>query len=138
MGEGRKTVKKHPILFAIAAALLLNACGGTTESPTGTSITAADLADRIQAGASPLVLDVRTSEEYGSGHIPGAVNIPYDELPARLSELPVEKSTEIVVHCQSGRRAQVAEGTLRESGYSNVRDLAGHWQGWRAAELPIE
>ena len=131
-------MEKLPILVAIAASLLLGACGSNVEESAGTPISAAQLADRIQEGSPPLVLGIRTREEFAQGHIPGAINIPHDELPTRLAELPIAKSEEIVVHCQSGRRAQLAEGTLRGSGYSNVRDLAGHWQGWRAAGLPTE
>ncbi len=129
---------KLPVLFATAASLLLGACGSNVEESAGTPISAAQLAHRIQAGSPPLVLDVRTREEYAQGHIPGAINIPHDELPTRLAELPIAKSEEVVVHCHSGRRAQLAEGTLRGSGYSNIRDLKGHWQGWQAARLPTE
>ena len=130
-------MRKPLILFATATWILLGACGSNVEESTGT-IAAAQLADRIPAGSAPLVLDVRTREEYAQGHISGAFNIPHDELPTRLAELPIAKSQEVVVHCQSGRRAGLAEETLRESCYSNGRDLAGHWQGWQAAGLPTE
>jgi rhodanese-related sulfurtransferase len=101
-------------------------------------ITATELAQRIEAGSPPFVLDVRSPQEYAQGHIPGAVNIPYDVLSARVSELGLTKSEEIVVLCQVGRRAQLAESTLREIGFTNVRDLEGHWQAWQAARLPSE
>jgi len=145
------------ILFATAASLLLGACGsdveesadtpvemveesaGTpVEESTETSISADRLAYRIRAGSPPLVLDVRKRQGYAQGHIPGAINIPYRELPTRLAELPIAKSEEVVVHCQLGRRAGLAEKTLRESGYSNVRDLDGHFHKWQTAGLPTE
>ena len=129
---------KLSIVFATAASLLLGACGPSGEESSGTPISAAQLADRIRAGSPPLVLDVRPREEYARGHVPGALNIPHDELAARLAELPGAESDEIVVHCQSGRRAGLAEATLRGSGYSNVRDLDGHWKGWQAEGLPTE
>ena len=125
-------------VFLVSASLLLGACGPNVEEPPESPIALAELFQRIEAGSSPLVLDVRTAEEYARGHIPGATNLPYDELPTRLEEISIEKSAEVIVHCQSGRRAEIAEGTLRANGYSNVRDLTGHWQGWQAAGYPTE
>ncbi len=129
-------MRTSPILAAIAASALLDSCGTNVEELGGTSISADELASRIQAGSAPLVLDVRTPDEYARGHIPGAINVPHGELAIRIAELPVTKSEEIVVHCQSGRRAQLAETTLREAGHSNVRDLTGHWQEWEASGRP--
>lgn len=126
------------IFFAAAASVLLGACAPQVDESTRSPISAAQLADRIEAGSPPLVLDVRTREEFAQGHIPGAVNIPHDELATRLAELPIATSEEVVVHCQSGRRARAAEATLRASGQANVRNLTGHWQGWQAAGLPSE
>ena len=136
-------------LFAAASSLLFGACGSNIEEsvdtpisvleqPAGAPISVAELADRIEAGSPPLVLDVRSRREYAQGHIPGAINIPHDELSSRRGELPGAKSEEIVVHCHSGKRAQLAEEMLREIGFSNVRDLLGHWQEWQAARLPVE
>lgn len=131
-------MRKSFNLAAIAASLLLVACAPSGEESGGIPISADELAARIQGGSPPIVLDVRTRQEYSRGHIPGALNIPHDELASRSAELSVAKSEEIIVHCQSGRRAQLAEEVLHENGYSNVRDLTGHWQGWQASGLPIE
>jgi rhodanese-related sulfurtransferase len=109
------------------------------EESAGTPISAAELADRIRAGSPPLVLDVRPGPDYARGHIPGALNIPSNELPTRLAELPIAKSEEVVVVQESsGRRAALAAETLRGSGYSNIRNLAGHWRWWKHAGLPTE
>jgi len=70
--------------------------------------------------------------------VPGARNVPYDALAGRLGELGIATGTEIVAYCQSGRRAAIAEGVLHDAGYTNVRDLSGHWQGWHEAGLPAE
>ena len=124
------------ILFASAASLLLGACGSNVEESAGAPIEGAQLADRIQAGSPPLVLDVRTRDQYARGHIPGSVNIPHDELPTRLAELPITKSEEVVIVFAG--RAQLAAETLRGSGYSNVRHLASNWWTWSEAGLPTE
>jgi len=115
--------------WLVAAALAgVIGCGGADAGQD--AITPAALADRLAAGDTPLVLDVRSTGEYGAGHIPGAVHIPHDEHADRLDELPAERDTEIVVHCQTGRRAAHAESVLAEAGYTRVRDLTGHWAAW--------
>lgn len=104
---------------------------------SGSSVTPEELVDRL-GGETPIVLiDVRTPEEFAAGHIPGALNIPYDELPARLHELEGRQGEEIVVYCRTGRRANIAEQALAEAGFLNVRDLAGHMVAWTAASYPL-
>ena len=96
------------------------------------AITFSELTQRLHESKAPVILDVRTPREYSSGHIKGALNVPYDELEHRLSEIPGDKSSEIIVYCQSGRRAGIAEKILVEKGYMNIKDLTGHWQNWSA------
>src|SRR5262245_4545473 len=123
--------------IAAAAALALAACQRAPE-PTRPTITGAELADDIRKGNAPVILDVRTPEEFGAGHIPGALNVPVDQLAARLPELGIAKTSEVVVHCERGPRAAKAEAILGESGYQNVVDLQGHMKGWRESGLPVE
>ncbi len=102
------------------------------------NIGADELMSRIEAETAPTILDVRTPEEFAAGHVPGAINIPYTELEERYSELELEGSDELVVYCQSGRRAAIAEAALSELGFTNVRDLDGHIAAWKQAERPLE
>ena len=85
-----------------------------------------------------MILDVRSREEFAAAHIPGAVNIPHDQLTERIDRLPLAKSDEVVVHCERGGRAAVAEKILTDAGYTHVRDLKGQMQVWQANGLPIE
>lgn len=103
-----------------------------------TTIGADELMSRIEAETAPTILDVRTPEEFAAGHVPGAINIPYTELEERYSELELESSDELVVYCQSGRRAAIAEAALSELGFTNVWDLDGHIAAWKQAERPLE
>jgi NADPH-dependent 2,4-dienoyl-CoA reductase/sulfur reductase-like enzyme/rhodanese-related sulfurtransferase len=80
------------------------------------------------AGERPVVLDVRTHEEFARGHIPEAVNIPVDELRSRLDELPRERP--IAVYCQVGQRGYLATRILRQSGVSAV-NLGGGYKTYR-------
>jgi rhodanese-related sulfurtransferase len=100
-------------------------------------MSAEELVGRLASGDAPLVLDVRTPEEFAAGRVPGAVNIPHTELAARLGELDVASGAEVVVYCESGRRAADAEATLRGAGFT-VRHLEGDMRAWRADERPCE
>lgn len=88
--------------------------------------------------AGALILDVRTQGEFSSGHIPGAVNIPHDELASRLSELESESDRPLVVYCRSGKRAGLASSVLLEAGYTNVLHLEGDMNAWQANGRPTE
>lgn len=70
-----------------------------------------------------LLLDVRTPGEYAAGHVDGAVNIPVQELGARIREVG-PTSRKVVVYCRSGARSASATGMLRVAGY-DVTDVGG-------------
>jgi phage shock protein E len=77
---------------------------------------------RRMVGDGALLLDVRTREEFASGHLPSAVNIPVQELERRMVEL-ARKDRSIVLYCRSGNRSSRAAGILKSAGYSSVHDL---------------
>ena len=86
----------------------------------------------------PLLLDVRSPGEFASGHLPGAVNIPFDELPGRAEEIAEFRERGVIAYCESGRRAGIAEESLRAAGFREIGDLQGHMGSWRASGLPTE
>lgn len=96
------------------------------------------LQERIEAGTAPVILDVRTAEEYEAGHVPGALNMSHDELAARLGELGLDPAAELVVYCRSGHRAGIAEELLGRRGFTQLRDLDGHWLQWVEDGRPTE
>lgn len=82
-------------------------------------------------------IDVRTAEEYQSGHVIDAVNIPYEEIGARILEVTGDKEAVIYLYCRSGRRAGVAQETLQQEGYTNVINLGSLESAQaKAAETP--
>jgi rhodanese-related sulfurtransferase len=119
-------------LLWLTAALLfaLPACAGEVDE-----ISADELLARAAASSAPLVLDVRSAEEFASGHVPGAKHLPYDEVPARLGELGPPR--EVVVYCERGPRAMKAAAALGKAGFA-VRHLTGDMREWRAAGRPLE
>lgn len=83
------------------------------------------------------VLDVRTPQEYSSGHIKGAVLIPYTQLEERIDEVPGNR-TIVVVYCRSGRRSEIASRILQEEGFTDVNNMLGGINAWKAAGYPLE
>jgi NADPH-dependent 2,4-dienoyl-CoA reductase/sulfur reductase-like enzyme/rhodanese-related sulfurtransferase len=77
-----------------------------------------------------VLIDVRLASEYAEAHIPGAINIPVDELRGRLSEIPASKT--IYIYCQIGLRGYLAQRILLQSGFVNVCNLAGGFKLWTA------
>lgn len=86
-------------------------------------------AHRLVEHEGALLLDVRTKDEYAAGHVPGALNIPVEELAGRSGELPAPPK-KVVVYCHTGRRASRAAGILGEKGY-DVANL-GPMSAWDA------
>lgn len=96
------------------------------------------LLSRLRARDPDLVVvDVRTPEEYAAGHIEGALNIAYDQLPARGAELAHAKHKDIVLYCRSGRRTAIAVETLHDQGFARVLHLDGDMLAWHAARRPL-
>ena len=84
-----------------------------------------------QLTSDTILVDVRTADEYSLGSIPGAINIPVDELRNRLSELPKDKP--IVVTCAVGLRGYLAYRILVQHGYKDVKNLSGGYKTWSIA-----
>ena len=79
----------------------------------------------MDSGISHIVLDVRTLQEFNSGHIKGAVLIPHNELEKKAEKELPDKNILILVYCRSGSRSKVASHTLLRLGYNNVLDFGG-------------
>src|SRR5262245_61113421 len=107
--------------------------GHTTERVG--QIDAEGVARRL-AGGSAHVIDVRSTAEWQAGHIPGAHHIPLGELPRKVSTVPWQRP--IIVHCQGGARSAIAASLLQVEGVSDVLNLVGGFNEWRAAGLPVE
>lgn len=122
--------------FAFLLMATVGALAAESAARSAQEISAQEALSQQQAGYDPVFLDVRTPEEFASGRVPGAVNIPIQQLPSRLAELG--KDDRLVVYCERGTRSAVAVDTLVQAGYTNVSHLTGDMAGWRAAGLPIE
>ena len=108
----------------------------------GTALAADDigqreLMQRLDMHDAPLILDVRRPDEFAAGHIPGAFNIPHTEIGDHLHELGSNLDSEVVVYCESGRRAAIAAGILEKAGFTRIRHLQGDMKSWRERSLPM-
>jgi glyoxylase-like metal-dependent hydrolase (beta-lactamase superfamily II)/rhodanese-related sulfurtransferase len=88
---------------------------------------------RPDAGAAPIVVDVRSEAEHAGGHIAGALNIPLTHLDERIGEIPSGKP--VAVHCEGGYRSAIAASLLQKLGRRHVFDLVGGYKAWTAARL---
>jgi rhodanese-related sulfurtransferase len=96
-----------------------------------------DLKHALDAGAGRLVvLDTRSAEAYAEEHIPQAINIPTEDVPQRLNEIPKDK--DVVAYCWNitCHLATRAALTLAENGY-RVHELAGGIDSWKNSDLPV-
>jgi rhodanese-related sulfurtransferase len=121
--------------FLVAAAL---ACVASVQADEPTpKIQQEALLERMEKkDTSMVILDVRTPEEYAAGHVPGAINIPYTHLPARLSEIPDAGDKEIVLYCATGVRSERAAERMREQGYTRLLHLDGDMKAWDEKNRP--
>lgn len=117
---------KDPI--AIAGYVASNIISGAMPAITWRELLATD-----RSGV--MLLDVRTAEEFSFGSLPGAVNIPLDDLRERMQELPKDK--EIIVFCAVGLRGYLAQRILRGHGYTAVRNLIGGYKTLATANAPV-
>jgi phage shock protein E len=114
-----REVDMRKLILAVLAVISV-ACSPVDKPKPATASPAAPSAveQAIQEGA--LIVDVRTPEEYASGHYPGAVNIPVDEIERRMNELGPDKNRPIVLYCRSGRRSGIALDLVRRAGYTRA------------------
>jgi rhodanese-related sulfurtransferase len=104
----------------------------------GDRISGPALLRRIETGAAPVILDVRSRAEFISGHVPGARHIPFWRISSRIGELSLPADAELVVYCGHGPRAVMAGRSLRRCGFTRITYLEGHFSKWRTAGLREE
>jgi rhodanese-related sulfurtransferase len=115
----------------------LVSAGALAAEPVLVPVSQEALLERQQkADEATYVLDVRSPEEYASGHVPGAVNIPYDQIASRIAEVP--RDQDVVLYCKSGRRAGIAAEVLAGQGYTRLQHLEGDIVAWVDKGRPVD
>ncbi|MBE1237710.1 rhodanese-like domain-containing protein [Phaeovibrio sulfidiphilus] len=106
-------------------------------------ISAESIAKRLANGEEIVIIDVNSPASFAQGHIPGAINIPLDQVPGRLGSLPAEEfdalsDTQVVLTCDSGSRGMAAARFFKGKGFLRTCTVAGGNRIWRKAGLPWE
>ena len=115
-------------ILVLLAAVLFSACGQNTQREQEMvymNITAQQAKEIMDTQEGYIILDTRTQEEYDTGHIPGAIVLPYDEVLKKAETVLTDKSQLILVYCRSGRRSKLAAEDLVKLGYTNIREFGG-------------
>ncbi len=95
-------------------------------------------AKRIVDSRDALVIDIRTPQEFFSGHLPGAISIPITQLEYRLREIEQYKNRDVLVYCCNGRMVHTAASILRKNGFTSVKLLSASVADWTKAGFVIE
>ena len=125
----RKIKRLLPVVLSL---MFLSSCGAPGSSSLGYRQISMDKAVKMMKDEKNyIILDVRRPDEFAEGHIPGAINVPNEEIgSADIAELP-DKSQLILVYCRSGRRSKEASEKLVKLGYTNIVEFGGinDWKG---------
>lgn len=115
------------------------ATGGVAADPAVRTISARDVASRLEQQVPAFVLDVRNPDEFNGelGHVAGATLIPVHELSGRLGELRGREEETIYTICKMGGRAAKAAKILTSAGFSNVWSVEGGMVAWNREQLPV-
>ncbi|WP_210398244.1 rhodanese-like domain-containing protein [Motiliproteus sediminis] len=125
----------HLELFAaLAVTLVLLAI---SEARKGGAKVTPHIATQMINKENAVVLDIRPKKEFQTGHITGAVNIPFAELDKRISELHKHRDKPVIVVCNLGHTASGAFKKLQEAKFERVSRLSGGITEWKAQNLPI-
>ena len=118
--------KIRRLLPFVLSLMFLSSCGDPGSSSSGYRQISMDEAVKMMRDEKDyIILDARRPDEFAEGHIPGAINVPNEEIgTAEIAELP-DKSQLILVYCRSGRRSKEASEKLVKLGYTNIVEFGG-------------
>lgn len=102
------------------------------------AVSTTDFAQKLAATPQAQLVDVRTPEEFGKGHLKAARNIDYRSDQFAVMAAKLDKSRPVFVYCQVGGRSRAAANWLNKQGYKTVYELKGGFADWSAAGFPVD
>ncbi len=119
------------LISVLIALLLLSGCSSSNDKDTYNQVTMDEAIAMMDKAENYIIVDVRTAEEYASGHIPGAINIPNETIKIKDVDELKDKEQLILVYCRSGNRSKQASEKLVKLGYTNIVEFGGikDWPG---------
>ncbi len=124
----------NKILLFISVNLFLLSCSTAGEG----YMQQKELLTLIDQGKAPIIVDVRSDAEYRSGHVPGAIHVPFWTAFTTDKMDGYKKGDPVVMYCAHGPRAGVAKLAFYFAGFEKLSYLAGHMTAWTKAGLPVE
>lgn len=123
-------------ILILFIALILNSCTNGQTKQEQSSLSAVEFSEKINATEQPLIVDVRTPEEFKQGHLKNALNLNWNgsEFGKQLATL--DKTQPVFVYCLSGGRSSSAANKMRKEGFEKVFEMHGGMMEWRANNLP--
>jgi len=100
--------------------------------------TVVDVKQRLDAGETLNLVDVREESEYAKGHVPGAVHLGKGVIERDVESKFPDPDVELVLYCGGGFRSVLAADNLQKMGYRNVISMDGGWRGWTDAGHSVE
>ena len=140
--EGMKTILKDGDTMSIVPAV----AGGTQTYQERLSdlkkrlkeVAPEEVKKMIEAKDNLILIDVRESEEYRNGHLPGAISIPRGFLEMRIEEAITDRSAPLALYCAGGIRSLFSTETLKNMGYTSVVSMSSGFNGWTRKDFPTE
>lgn len=126
------------ISYSISILLILLSLVACNAQNKKGQVTVQEFSEKLNTESNKLILDVRTPDEYNSGHIAGSVNIDYFNENFKTEVAKLDKSKTVFVYCRSGGRSAKSAAILNEMGFTNVIDLEGGIGAWSGAGNPVE
>lgn len=127
------------LIFLFVGGFFLTACQNssvTAEKQGAIKQISVEQAKQATEKADVQFIDVRTVEEYKSGHAPKTLNLPLDSLAQNLARL--DKNKPVYVICETGRRSQKGAEILEKNGFTDLYNIEGGTGAWRSAGFPLE
>ena len=125
---------RHVLRFLLMA--LLPVMPQATDDFLSPGLTPHELQSRLGTPEAPLVVDVRAPVEFGVAHVPGAINIPIEQLEKRLNEISSENG--VLIYCINGSRTRQAEPILYAHDIDKLYHLEGAFYSWIKGKHPVE
>jgi len=131
--------KLHSSLLIAAVLLLFAGINATAQNPVAgqTDLTVEKFQQYITAHPKTPVLDVRTAEEFATGHIKGATNVPVNDSNFNLLVNKIDKTAPVMVYCRSGHRSRMACTKLAALGFTQIYNLDKGIVSWQEAGKPV-
>jgi len=127
---------KTKLLLPVLALLF---CSFTTiTAQTKVEVNSKQVNSMLQKEKKWIVLDVRSAEEFNSGHIKGALNIDIRQPDAFSKIDKLNKNAKYIVHCRTNHRSGMAVEHMMQSGFKNIYQMMDGWSGWLANNLPVQ